>query len=147
MRVQTITHISTMLALTTVLGLTACNRTEDGRTVGQKVDGAVETIEQKTGQATTAVKKELDKAQEAGSDAADAAARKLGDAAITTSINAELARDPSLSALKINVDTKAGHVTLHGTAPTTADRDRATQLARGVGGVIEVDNQLQVRSN
>jgi hyperosmotically inducible periplasmic protein len=66
------------------------------------------------------------------------------DAAITAGINAELARDSALSAIQVNVDTNAGKVLLRGTAPSAAARDKATELARNVTGVVSVDNQLQV---
>lgn len=75
-----------------------------------------------------------------GAEAGD----KVTDAVITTTVNAELAKDSSLSALKIDVDTVSGHVALRGTAPSTAARDHATDLAGRVKGVRSVDNQLKV---
>jgi hyperosmotically inducible periplasmic protein len=66
------------------------------------------------------------------------------DAAVTASINAELARDPGLSALSINVDTTAGRVLLKGKAPDSAAVERATAIARRTDGVVSVDNQLTV---
>lgn len=85
------------------------------------------------------------KAADAVEKAADKAAVATTDALITTAVNAELAKDSQLSALKINVDTKDGRVTLNGTAPSTAARDRATTLSTGVKGVKSVDNKLEVR--
>lgn len=82
--------------------------------------------------------------KEAGKNAADAASNKVSDALITTSVNAELAKDATLSALRINVDTESGRVALHGTAPDAAAKERATQLASGVKGVVSVDNQLTI---
>ena len=115
-------------ALASAFTLTACEKRPDGTTIGQKVDSTVAKVEQKAEQAM------------------DATSTKMKDAAITTSINAELARDTALSALKINVDTKAGRVALKGTAPDSTARDRATQLAQKVDGVVGVDNQLVVKS-
>ena len=66
------------------------------------------------------------------------------DAAITTAVNAELAKDSDLSAFKIDVDTSSGRVVLNGTAPSEQARDRATQLAAGVQGVVSVDNMLTI---
>jgi osmotically-inducible protein OsmY len=93
----------------------------------------------------------MDQAKQAGRDmaqdaksATDKAGDKVADAVITTSVNAELAKDSSLSALKINVDTANGRVALRGTAPSEAARERATQLASNVKGVVSVDNQLSV---
>ena len=74
-----------------------------------------------------------------------AAVNKAKDAAITTAVNGALVAEPSLSALRIDVDTTDGRVVLRGTAPDAAARDRATQVARGIEGVRAVDNQLQVQ--
>jgi osmotically-inducible protein OsmY len=81
----------------------------------------------------------------AAKTAADQASNKVADAVITTSVNAELAKDPTLSALHIDVDTDAGRVALKGTAPDEASRERAAQLAAGVKGVVSVENQLTVQ--
>jgi|CXWK01.1.fsa_nt_gi hypothetical protein len=83
---------------------------------------------------------------QAGRNAGEAAANKVSDAVITASVNAELARDPKLRALAIDVDTAAGRVALHGSAPDQASRSRAAQLAAGVNGVVSVDNQLKISS-
>lgn len=66
------------------------------------------------------------------------------DAAVTATINAELAKDPKLSALKIDVDTSNGRVSLKGKAPDADSRERATQIASAVRGVQSVDNQLEI---
>jgi hyperosmotically inducible periplasmic protein len=149
MRVQRFTFLSAALAAASLLALAACNKapdTADNRTVGQKVDSAIAKVEQKTDQAAAEVKKDVDSARATVGQAVDATADKVKDAAITTSVNAELARDATLSALKIDVDTSAGRVSLRGTAPDAPSRERATQLAQRVEGVVSVDNQLQVRS-
>jgi hyperosmotically inducible protein len=79
--------------------------------------------------------------RQAGSQVSD----KVTDAVITTAVNAELAKDKNLSATKIDVDTAAGRVALRGTAASANARDRATQLALSVKGVVSVDNQLTVQ--
>jgi len=71
---------------------------------------------------------------------------KVSDAVITTTVKAEIAKDSSLSALRINVDTDSGRVVLRGTAPSAQARDHATALASGVKGVLSVDNQLTVEA-
>jgi osmotically-inducible protein OsmY len=83
-------------------------------------------------------------AQEASKSAADQATNKVADALITTSVSNELAKDPTLAALHIDVDTDAGRVALRGTAPDQAAKDRATQIASAVQGVVSVENQLEV---
>lgn len=80
----------------------------------------------------------------AGKDIVEGAENKVEDARITTTINAELARDKELRAMQINVDTTGGRVLLRGAAPNEVAVDRASQLASAVEGVISVDNQLRV---
>lgn len=138
-----------LMALTGLVTLGGCNKPNgenpDDRTVGQKIDSAVATTEQKAAQAKT----EAERAAQATSDAAQNAANTVGDkaadAAITGKVNAALVGDPQLSMLQINVDTTQGQVRLTGTAPDAASRERATALARGVEGVQSVDNALTVK--
>ena len=68
----------------------------------------------------------------------------VDDATITAQIAAGLAKDAELSALKINVDTKAGAVTLSGPAASLAAKERASSIAKAVPGVRDVNNQLTV---
>lgn len=69
----------------------------------------------------------------------------VNDAAITTAVKAGFVKDPGLSALKIDVDTKDGVVVLNGLADDAAARDRAAGIARDVKGVREVRNNLTVK--
>lgn len=144
-----------LLTAAAALALVACSKTDD-RSVGQQIDSTVAKVEQKTAEAKTDIKQEMAEAKSSTAAATDKLASKIEsasdkvvstvqDAAITTSINAELAKDDKLSALKINVDTRNGAVKLAGTAPDQASRDRAARLAAGVKGVLSVDNQLVVR--
>jgi osmotically-inducible protein OsmY len=82
--------------------------------------------------------------RESAGNASETMVDRTRDAAITAQVNARLAGDRDLSALGINVDTAAGRVVLHGSAPDTAARERATTLARSVDGVVSVDNELRV---
>ena len=86
----------------------------------------------------------MDNAKTATENAASKMGEKIDDAVITTSVKAELAKDPKLSAMKINVDTNQGRVLLKGTAPSNEAREHATTLAQNVKGVVGVDNQLTV---
>ena len=79
------------------------------------------------------------------SAAAGAVAAVMDDAGITASVKTDLAKDPDLSALAINVDTKDGVVTLNGPAPSAAAKDRAETIAKGVKGVKSVSNNLAVK--
>jgi hyperosmotically inducible protein len=98
-----------------------------------------------TGSATGSAREAGRDAKEGLGNAADAVANKSKDMAITAAVNARLAGDPRLSALNINVDTVGGRVVLRGTAPDTAARARAAELARAVDGVGEVNNELTVQ--
>lgn len=137
------------LSLATVLALGACGKTDDGKTVGQKVDAALEKTSKAAAEAKakteSAMKNAADKGEAASKNLAGKAEDKLDDLGITAAVNAGLANDTDLSALKINVDTKNGVVVLKGTAPTAAARDRATEISKGVKGVATVDNQLVVK--
>ena len=131
-------------SLAVLLALGACDR--DARTVGQKIDSGVS----KTEQAGAEVKQD---AKDATASAADstktmgaAAVDKVDDAAITAKVNASLAADKDLSAIKIDVDTQNGVVTLSGPAPTATARERASEIARAVKGVSSVNNQLTVKA-
>ena len=57
-----------------------------------------------------------------------------------------LVGEPGLKALKIDVDTANGVVTLTGAVDTPQSLDRATQVAQAVDGVTSVDNRLNVKS-
>lgn len=66
------------------------------------------------------------------------------DATITASVKMHLATGKGVSASRINVDTRGGHVTLTGQVPTEAERQLAVRIARDTDGVREVTNQIQV---
>lgn len=121
----------------------ACSK-DDEMTAGQKLDSAVAGAEEKVNEAQASVEKGIASAKEGTEAAASNVAGHAEDAAITAGVNAELAKDSTLSALKIDVDTSGGKVSLHGTAPDAESRERATRLANSVKGVTDVDNKLEV---
>jgi hyperosmotically inducible protein len=95
---------------------------------------------------------DTDRAREVGAEvgertavAADQARRALTDGSLTTKIKAKMALDDSVKALDIDVDTNAGVVTVSGMVGSTAQRDRALQLARETEGVKQVVDKLKVR--
>ena len=133
-----------LAALVAAFALGACGRNNDGMTAGQKVDQSVAKIEQKTDDAKASVREAGQDAKVAVTNAGDKVVSAVNDAAITTSINAELAKDSKLSAIKIDVDTAQGRVALRGTAPDAEAKDRATRIAAGVKGVTSVDNLLTI---
>ena len=143
-------------SLISLVGLTACDKNSDGQTVGQKLDSAVVNVEQKAIEAkikaatslTTAgdaIKDATQNAEVSGSKTVASISNQVDDAAITASIAAGFAKDADLSAIKIDVDTKNGSVTLYGPAPTATARDRATAIAKSIKGVTSVDNKLVIK--
>lgn len=74
------------------------------------------------------------------------AACAASDPGITTAVKTKLAADDSVKAYQIDVDTQKGVVTLTGTVPSAAARDRALELARGTDGVKTVEDRLTVNA-
>lgn len=150
------THASLLaVALVSSFLMVACDK-QDDRTAGQKLDSAIAKTEQKSEEAKIATEnaaarteQKIDNATDTMAAKVDSATDKMAskaeDVAITAKVNAALAGDPKLSALKIDVDTVSGHVNLSGFAPDAASRSRATELTQAVKGVVSVDNKLEVR--
>ena len=116
----------------------------EAQEAGRDVAAAGRELKEDAKEAGREIKAEAAQAGEAIKEGARDAAGLASDVSITASVNAKLAKDPELSALRINVDTKDGAVTLTGPAPTQAAKDRAATLAREVEGVKSVTNNLSV---
>ena len=130
--------------LASTVMLSACGR-DDNRSAGQKVDSAVATSERKASEVAAQTREAARDAKQAVITGADAMGNTAKDMAITAEVKSRLARDTQLSALAINVDTSSGKVVLRGNAPDTGSRGRATELARAVDGVVDVNNELTVQ--
>lgn len=125
--------------------IVACGQKED-ETVGQRMDNTVEQAQAAGAELRADANNAAQDMKAAGNEAADKIAIGAADVAITAKVNAALAGDSQLSALKIDVDTTNGLVELKGTAPDPAARDRATVLAAAVEGVVKVENRLTVEA-
>jgi osmotically-inducible protein OsmY len=68
----------------------------------------------------------------------------LSDAALTAEIKTRLMADDTTRGININVDSKDGTVTLRGTVPSEAARDKASEIAESVAGERTVTNALLV---
>lgn len=64
------------------------------------------------------------------------------DVLISEQVRAALASNPDFGAVKVDVHSRDGEVTLRGSAPDPTARDRATEIAKAVKNVRSVDNQL-----
>lgn len=150
-------NMSRTLAAATALLLTAslsaCDKyTNSGETVGQKVDKAIDKTNQKVSEVGDKVGAGVDKAGGAVASAASSVGASaaqtgeaLNDGAITASIKTDFLKDPDLSVLKIDVDTKNGVVALNGLAKDEAARQRAEKIASAIKGVVQVNNHLVVK--
>ncbi|MCJ0765120.1 BON domain-containing protein [Variovorax terrae] len=140
-----------------LLALGACSKQQDNATVGQQIDSAVAKTEQAAEKAKDEAQSSMAAAGSAVKDAAqdakattqetvDKMSATIDDATITAAVTAGLAKDPDLSAIKINVDTQGGRVSLTGPAPSAEARERASVIAKSIKGVQAVDNQLTIKA-
>lgn len=136
----------TALLAAIVMSVVACSKTSEDATAGQKLDSAIATTEQNAHEAKSDMKEGMAELKQDMKEAGDKVATSAEDASITAGVNAELAKDDKLSALKIDVDTQGGKVLLTGKAPDAESRERATRLAANVKGVVDVDNKLEIGS-
>lgn len=76
----------------------------------------------------------------------DPVSTKLSDTVITTKVKAEFAKDKTVSASNIKVDTDSnGMVQLSGTAKSQAEADEAVRIAKSVKGVTSVKNDIVIQ--
>lgn len=69
----------------------------------------------------------------------------VDDSVLTTKVKAALFDDPVTKARQINVETYRGVVQLSGFVDSSAEKAAATDVARSVGGVQEVRNDLELK--
>jgi hypothetical protein len=140
------------LAMLTML-LEGCGRyAEDGQTVGQKLDQVLDQTSLAIIQAGDSLGSKVEQANSAVSTVASAMHEKalittlsVADSAITASVKTDLIKDPALSALKIDVETRDGIVALNGLAYDEESRVRAERIARANKAVLHVNNYLTVK--
>jgi len=152
-RLMTLTAIGAVTASLAMAGCSPRDREQAANNADQTMAQGEQKAKEMGQDARQGMDRAKQEAKEAAQDAknstADAGAKigdKVADAVITTTVKAEIAKDSSLSAMRINVDTDSGRVILRGTAPSAQAREHATALATGVKGVVSVDNQLTVEA-
>ena len=69
----------------------------------------------------------------------------VDDSVITSKVKAAILAEPTLSSAEINVETFKGVVQLSGFVNSKADINKAAALARGVGGVKSVKNDMRLK--
>jgi hyperosmotically inducible protein len=72
-------------------------------------------------------------------------ADKVDDASITAQVKLALLSHRSTSALRTDVETKDGEVTLTGEAKNQAEKDLVTKLVSDIDGVQDVENDMTVK--
>jgi osmotically-inducible protein OsmY len=66
------------------------------------------------------------------------------DTTISTKIKGEFAKDKTVSAMGIHVDTNKGVVTLTGNAKSREEAEKAVSIAKSTSGVTSVNNEIKI---
>ena len=69
----------------------------------------------------------------------------VDDSVITSKVKAAILEEPALSSAEINVETFKGTVQLSGFVSTQANIYKAAEVARAVGGVTNVKNDMRIK--
>lgn len=159
--------VAVVCSLAALIALSGCGKKEDGLKQGQSSNPSMSSTDQSgrdaKANADASMTKPADSSTSTSSPTAivnsgtqssmisgsgtQAMSAGVDDLAITASIAAGFAKDADLSAIKIDVDTKGGVVSLIGPAPSVEARDRATTIVKGVKGVKSVDNKLVIKGS
>jgi osmotically-inducible protein OsmY len=81
----------------------------------------------------------------AGSRTQSSTGDYLDDSVITSKVKAKLLEDKEVSGLAVNVETFKGVVQLSGFVKSEAERQKAVQLARSVGGVKDIKDDIRLK--
>ena len=123
------------IALVSSLGLLAagCDRNKEAEEnrAEEKYDNAVAETKQESRDLGDTLEQKADQAGQA-----------IDDAAITTSVKARYLADDLLKGHEISVETNHGVVMLTGKVQNDAAKEKATDIARAVDGVVSVNNEL-----
>ncbi|WP_313953921.1 BON domain-containing protein [Accumulibacter sp.] len=81
----------------------------------------------------------------ASSSKQEGTAEYVDDSVITSKVKAALFNEPSLKSAEINVETFKGAVQLSGFVSSQAAINKAVAVARAVGGVTSVKNDMRLK--
>ena len=81
----------------------------------------------------------------AGTPQQESTGEYIDDTAITTKVKAAIFNEPSLKSAEISVETFKGAVQLSGFVTSQANINKAVEVARGVGGVTSVKNDMRLK--
>jgi hyperosmotically inducible protein len=132
--------VSALAAAALVLGLSGCDWIKSLWTSGDAAKPAVGTLAQP---ATQPAEGKIEVAAPGPSRSTEAV-KPDEDSELAEKVKSALGDDPVLRMLAIDAAASGGVVTLHGTANTLANRERAGRVASAVPGVKSVKNQLVI---
>ena len=69
----------------------------------------------------------------------------IDDSTITTKVKAAVFNEPSLKSAQINIETFKGQVQLSGFVGSQAEINKTVEVARAVGGVTAVKNDMKIK--
>jgi osmotically-inducible protein OsmY len=81
----------------------------------------------------------------AGSRTKESSGQYVDDSVITSKVKAALVSDPGTKAREISVETFKGVVQLSGFVSSSAEKEKAGEIARNVKGVTGVRNNIVVK--
>lgn len=81
----------------------------------------------------------------AGTETSRSTRTYIDDKTISTKLEAQLAQDSITQAIQVEVETYKGVVQLSGFVDSAQKKDKVEQIARGVTGVKDVENNLKLR--
>jgi hyperosmotically inducible periplasmic protein len=126
-----------MWALVLFIGLAACSDKPPVVPAGAAAGSAPEVAAREPNPVAESVQ------PKPGTVKAEAGHREA-DAELAARVKSALVADPEINALEIDVVATQGAVTLFGTAPNRAKREKATRVAARIEGVKSVTNKLAV---
>lgn len=131
-KVPGVTRVDNQITIDENAGTSTANRA--GNATRGAVGTAANTTREGVGVAVDKTKEGLSKTGEV-----------ISDSWITTKVNAKFVGEDLLKGSHIKVDTSNHVVTLTGTIPTQAGRDRAVAIARETDGVTKVIDALTIK--
>ncbi len=81
----------------------------------------------------------------AATSTSESTGQYVDDASITTKVKTNLVQDSTVKAREVKVETYQGVVQLSGFVDTSAQKDRAAEIAAAVPGVKDVKNNIEVK--
>lgn len=136
---------TTTTTTTTPAAPAATGKTDSTTTGTAATSPAADSAAAAANNAAAAANNAATAATSAAGNAADKAGDAMSDSALTGKVKAKLLADTDVKGTDINVETNKGDVMLSGFVESQAQIDKAATLARGVEGVKQVSNKLEVK--